>query len=632
MNYANTAKELLKAVGGTENIKTLTHCVTRMRFVLNDETLADDETVKAIPGVLGIAKKGGQYQVIIGNEVSVCYNEFMKLGNFGKSENISNEGNDKKKNLSLKGFVNGIIDVIAGSIAPILPAIVGCGMVRLVVTILDLLHVSQQLPTYQILTVIGDAGFYFLPILLAASAAEKFKCSKPLAMTLAAVLVHPTLISMFSEGSTTFLKMPVTAATYSSSIIPVLLITWVLSKIEPVIDHYFKGWVKTIFKPFLILLIGAPVALIVIAPIGTFLGDGLAWILTWLQVKAGWLTIGLLSAFMPLVVVAGMHYALIPNCLTTLGLYGFETLLGPTMLASNFSQAAASAAVAIKSKNKELKALAFTSSVSALVAGITEPALYGVTMRLKKPLIASMIGSGCAGLFAGIVGLQNYALITPSLVAIVQFVSADLPKNIIYAIITIAISIVVTFTLTLIFGWEEESNEIIDEKTNDIEESLEEMYHDVTDSEITSPLSGNVISLSDVDDETFASEVLGKGIAVQPSEGKIYAPFDGTVQMVFDTKHAMALCSDSGIELLIHIGLETVNLAGEGFYPLVQNGDKIKRGQLLMKYDLSMLKEKGYDVVTPVIVANSDNYAKIKTLSVGQKVSIKNKIICVTNK
>lgn len=627
MNYGDTAKELLKAVGGPENIRTLTHCMTRMRFVLKNESAVSDKTVKAIPGVLGVARKGGQYQVIIGNDVTQCYQEFMKLGNFGQNGEEPTE-NKKKEKLSVKGIVNGIIDAIAGSIAPILPAIIGCGMVRLVVTILDLLNVSAELPTYQILTVIGDAGFYFLPILLAASAAEKFKCSKPLAMTLAAILVHPTLVSMLAEGSTTFLKIPVTAATYSSSVIPVLLITWVLSKIEPVMDRYLKGWSKTIFKPLLVLIIGAPIALIILAPVGTFLGDGLAWILTWLQDKAGWLTIGLLSAFMPLVVMAGMHYALIPNCLTTLGLYGFETLLGPTMLASNFSQAAASAAVALKSKDKDMKALALTSSVSAFVAGITEPALYGVTMKLKKPLIASMIGSGCAGLFAGIVGLQNYALITPSLVAVVQFVSADLPRNILYAVITMVISVVVTFVLTLILGWEEAPAE--DKKENiETEEIREEIYRNVTDSDVTSPLTGKIVPLSSVEDETFAGEILGKGTAVLPSEGKVYAPFDGTVQMVFDTKHAMGLSSDSGIELLIHVGLETVNLGGEGFHPLVKDGEKIKRGQLLMEYDLPMLKEKGYDTVTPVIVTNSDDFKEITVLSVKEEVTKKDKILLV---
>ena len=225
------------------------------------------------------------------------------------------------------------------------------------------------------------------------------------------------------------------------------------------IDFNFKGWAKTIFKPTLILLIGAPLALIVLAPIGAWLGNGLAFVLNIGQEKFGWLMIALISAFMPLIVMAGMHYALIPNCLSTLGLYGFETILGPTMLASNSSQASACAAVALKSKDQDLKALAMTSSISALIAGITEPALYGVTMKLKKPLIASMIGSDCAGLFAGLVALRNYALVTPSLVAIVQFVSSDIPRNFLYAIITALISVVVTFVLTLIFGWEEEAGE-----------------------------------------------------------------------------------------------------------------------------------------------------------------------------
>lgn len=623
MNYAETAQKLLEAVGGESNIKTVTHCMTRMRFVLQDDTDIDDEMVKNIPGVLGVARQGGQYQVIIGNEVTQCYDEFMKLGSFGQG---GAEPEEKKK-LTPKGIVNGIIDAIAGSIAPILPAIIGCGMVRLVVTILDLLKVSSDLPTYQLLTIIGDAGFYFLPILLASSAAEKFKCSKPLAMTLAAVLVHPSLVTIFTEGSTTFLKIPVTAATYSSSVLPVLLITWVLGKAEPILDRYIKGWAKTIFKPLLILIVGAPIALIILAPIGTFLGDGLAFVLTWLQDKAGWLTIGLLSAFMPLIVMAGMHYALIPNCLTTLGLYGFETLLGPTMLASNFSQASASAAVALKSKNSELKALALTSSVSAFVAGITEPALYGVTMRLKRPLIASMIGSGAAGLFAGIVGLQNYALVTPSLVAIVQFVSADLPRNIIYAVITMAISIIVTFALTLILGWDDPA----DAQTEDtISEA--EYKEDLKDTEITSPLVGEARELSQVKDATFASEVLGKGAAVFPAEGKVYAPFDGTVQMVFDTKHALALRSDSGIELLIHIGLDTVNRQGKDFHPLVKNGDTIKRGQLLMNFDLEELKKAGYDMITPVLISNTDDFQEITADKSGQEVSQTDVILSVEKK
>lgn len=608
MGYGDTAASLLKEIGGEKNIVSVTHCQTRMRFVLKNESAVKDDAVKAIAGVIGVARKGGQYQVIIGTEVADCYGEFVKLGNFDSGQGTEEK---KEKRITPASVVNGIIDAIAGSLAPILPAIIGCGMVRLAVTILNLFQVSPELPTYQILVAIGDAAYYFLPILLAASAAKKFACSQTLAMTFAAILLHPNLTAMFAEGGVTFLTLPVGAATYSSSVIPALLMTWLLSKAEPVLDKYMKGWVKTIFKPALLLLVGAPICLIVVAPIGSFLGDGLALILTTLQAKIGWLLIGLVSAFMPLIVMSGMHYALVPNCITTLGTYGFETILGPTMLASNFSQASASAAVALKSRNKELKAVAFTSAVSAFVAGITEPALYGVTMRLKKPLIASMIGSGAAGLFAGIVGLQNYGMVAPAMISVIQFVSTDVKRNLLYALITILISVTVTFILTLALGWEDPVDEADQMETEDA--GVEDSGTDHADMGlvITSPLVGNVVPMDQVNDETFASGMLGAGVAIMPSVGKLFAPFSGTVNSIFDTKHAFGLISDSGIELLIHVGLETVTLKGRGFSPAVTPGQKVKRGELLMEFDLDMLKREGFDPITPVIVANSGGFKSV---------------------
>ena len=602
MDYAKTARELLPLLGGRENIKTVTHCMTRLRFVLKEESQVDDGKIKAVKGVMGIARKGGQYQVIIGNDVSVCFAEFSKLSDFGNASATEGAPAEKKK-ITPAGVVNGIIDAIAGSIAPVLPAIIGCGMVKLLITILDLAGVSAELPTYQFLSAMGDAAFYFLPLLIAMSAADKFGCSRPLTVTLTAVLLHPTFNAQIAEGSSSFLGLPVTAATYSSSVLPALLIAWVFSKAEPTLDRYMRGWVKTIFKPMLVLVIGAPVAFVILGPIGAVLGDGMAYGLAWMQNTAGWLAIGLLSAFMPLIVMAGMHYALIPNCLSTLGLSGFETLLGPTMLASNMAQASASAAVALRTKNRELKSVSFTSAVSAFVAGITEPAVYGVTMRLKRPLAASMIGSGCAGLFAGIVGLQNYALVTPALVALPQFISAELPMNFVYALITLAISVIVTFVLTLVFGWEDPAEE---------KDSAEEtaVIH-IPENVIAAPLSGEVKDLSACEDEVFASGTMGRGVIIEPSEGKVYAPCDGKIENFFETKHAIGILATNGAELLIHVGMDTVSLNGEGFTAHAKTGDHIRVGQLLLEFDMELIRSKGLPLTTPVIITNSDTYGEL---------------------
>ena len=620
MDYAKTAEALLKALGNEENIKTVTHCMTRMRFVLYDETIPKDETVKSIPGVLGVARQSGQYQVIIGNDVPICYREFMKLGAFGSGAGMEKEQPVHRK-VTLKTIVNGIIDAISGSIAPILPMIIGCGMIRLLGTILQLFGVSDTLPTFQIIQIIGDAGFYFLPIILAASAAAKFGCSPGLAMALTAVLVHPNLIGMFAQGNTSFLRLPVTATTYSSTVVPALLTTWLLSKTEPFFDRVMKGWVKTIFKPTLILLIGVPLMLVVAAPAGAFVGNGLAYSMAWMQETMGGVTLMLLSALTPLIVMAGIHYALVPSCLTNLGTIGFDTILGPIMLASNLAQASAAAMVAWRTRNKDLKALATTSSVSAAVAGITEPALYGVTLRLKKPFIASMIGAGAAGLFAGIVGLRNYALVTPALVSMVQFISPDIPQNIFYAGITAVISVVVTAVMTLVLGWEDpeeapDTEEAADtEKASDTEKDDREEAEKIPQDTFTSPLEGTLIPLSQVKDETFASGVLGQGVAVVPDKNEVYAPCDGTVTMIFDTKHAIGFKADSGMEMIIHIGLDTVQLNGKGFEPVVAAGQKVKRGELLLRFDRKLLMDEGYDITTPVIVADMQPFQRLELLA-----------------
>lgn len=610
--FENTVKEIFKEIGGRDNIKTVTHCQTRLRFALVDDSIVDDTKMKAISGVMGTARRGTQYQVIIGNDVQECYNEFCKLGNFGSQ--VKTERKEKKA-FSLKGWGSSVLDMITGSMAGVIPIILGCGMIKLLLIILTLLGVSAELPTYQILSIIGDAGFYFLPVLLAYNAAKKLDCSPIMAVIIVAVLIHPNFISMLAEGNSSFLKLPVFSASYSSTVIPALLSVWFLSKIEPMVDKVCKGWMKTVFKPTLLLLICVPVTILVLAPLGAVIGDGMAYVLNYMQAKAGWLTLGIYSALLPFVLLAGMHVAVFPYIFSNLDKLGYDMLQLPAMLAYNLSQGAACAAVAIRTKNKDLKAVATTSAISAMVAGISEPGLYGVTMRLRRPLYASMIGSGIAGLVIGFFHVKAFTFSNPSLMVIFMYASSEYSNNIIYAVIAAVISIVVTFIMTLIFGWDDPDEAEAALTRKKAEETTTE---DAGQYEICSPIIGEAVELSEVSDETFASGMLGKGIAVKPQVGKVIAPFDGVVEALFPTNHAIGLKSEAGdIEILVHVGIDTVELEGNGFKAFKKVGDTFKKGDVLTEFDIEFIKEKGFDTIVPIIVSNTDDCSEVETCGNG---------------
>lgn len=597
MNYEKTAKEIVRLLGGEDNIKSLTHCMTRLRFGLVDDFNVDDEKVKAIPGVLGVARTGAQYQVIIGNEVTNCYEEVTKLIHVGDS--VPKVSKDKKK-LTLKRIGSSILDYISGSIAPAIPVILGCGMVKILVIILDLLHVSNELPTYQILNFIGDTGYYFLPLILAYTASKKLGCHTTLSLAIVSILLHPEMSAMIAEKSTTFLGIPVTSASYGSSVVPALLTVWAISLIEPIMDKIFKSWTKTLLKPTVMLLICIPIELIVLAPLGALIGQGMAFVLSSAYSVAPWLTIGIYSAILPIVVMCGMHVAVFPYIFANLDTLGFDILQLPAMLAYNLGQAAAALAVAVKTKNKDLKATATAAAISAGVGGITEPALYGVTLRLRKPLIASMIASGITGVFIGLVGLKAFAFSGPCLLSFPMFASTEYASNFLMACIAAVLSVVITFVLTLVMGWDDPEDTTT--TTGEIE------------FEIGSPLDGKVIPLTEVKDETFAQEILGKGFAIIPENGNVYAPFDGTIIAIFPTKHAIGLKDTTGqIELMIHIGMNTVELNGEGYKTLHKVGDTVKKGELLIQFDKEFIESKGYDLTTPVVITNSADFTDIIT-------------------
>lgn len=613
MDYKVAAEKILRSLGGKDNVISLIHCMTRLRFTLKDESIVDDEAVKRIRGVVGIMKKAGQYQIIIGNDVGNVYAELCSLGGFsdktpGKPEKI------KEK----QGIFAMLMDTVSGIMTPVIPAMIGAAMIKVLLTLLPMLGIIQSAgETYQLLSVIGDGAFFFMPVLIAVSASRKFGTNVYYSASIALIMLHPNFISMMSQandmGETIhFLKvLPVTYAAYSYSVIPIILAVWSLKYVEQLVDQITPVITKNFLKPMLVVLIEAPIALIILGPLGAIMGNVLSSAVYFIHDKLGFIAIGLVAGIYPFIVMAGMHHAFTPIKLGMIATTGFENFICIGELCSNMAQGAASAAVALKSRNKDFKQIAGSSAFSALIAGITEPALYGVTLRLKKPMLGACIGAVAGGLFGGFFQMKCFGVATPAIVTVVQYVEEGRPMSLAIAALTIVITVVTAMIATLMIGFED----IVDEDEDEAEGELLLPGAKVSPMPqaimITSPLTGTQIPLCEVKDATFAKEVLGKGAAVLPSSGVVVAPFDGKVSVMFETGHAVGLVSDTGVELIIHVGLDTVNLNGRYFHPVKHTGDMVRQGETLLTFDLQEILDAGYDITTPVIVTNPDQYTEV---------------------
>ena len=618
MDYESVAKKILQRVGGAENVTGLVHCMTRLRFNLKDESIVDDEAVKKTKGVMGVMKKGGQYQIIIGNDVGYVYEELNKLGKFSNQVPKKKENSTEKKNI-----LTMLMDTISGIMTPVIPAIIGAAMIKVLLTLLPMIGVlNTSGDTYQLLTVIGDGAFFFMPVLIAVSASKKFGTNVYYAASITLIMLHPNFISMMTTAhdaneTIRFLGLiPVTYATYSYSVIPIILAVWSLKYVEKFVDKITPVITKNFLKPMLVVLIEAPIALIILGPLGAICGNVLSDVVYFIHDKLGFIAVGLVAGIYPFVVMAGMHHAFTPIKLGMIATTGYENFICIGELCSNMAQGAASLAVAIKSKNKDFKQIAGSSAFSALLAGITEPALYGVTLRLKRPMLGACIGAVAGGLFGGFFQLKCFGIATPAIVTIVQYVEESRPMSLLIAALTILITVIVAFIATMLIGFED----VVDE--DDEEEYFEEVKEEpeLTDGEeitVLNPLAGEIVSLNQVKDATFSQEILGKGVAVVPAEGVVYAPFDGKVDMMFETGHAVGLTSDKGVELLIHVGIDTVNLKGQYFHPMKKTGDEVKKGDVLLTFEKEKIEQE-YDLMTPVIISNTNRYQEIKAVKTGK--------------
>lgn len=602
MDYKKTAQEILKLVGGEKNVASVTNCMTRLRFNLNDAKNADVEAIKKIKGVQGVVTKNGQFQIVIGTDVGNVCNEIKKLGKF--EENAAADGEKDT------GIIAAFFGTLTAIFQPIIPALAGSGMIKALLALLVAFKlVDPGSQTYQIFNAFGDALFSFMPFILAFSAAKRFKCNPYVSAVLAGVLLHSSFTGL-NTGDPVHLFgfIPVTMISYGGSVVPILLIVWVQSYIEKIANKVSPKPVKIFLAPMITIIVTGIIGITIAGPLGNLIGQVIAIGFNWLNDYAGWVIPVLMGTFCPFFVMTGMHYCFAPIQTIQYATLGYGTILGPGMLASNIAQGTAALVVGAKSKNKDLKQLGFSSGVTGLM-GITEPALYGVNLRLKKPLYASMIGGCVAGLYAGITGIHTFSSTTAGIFALPVYIGGESFSNVINAAVTIIISMVVTAIATLIIGFDDPKEEITDDVIEEKEKTLAKSEGiKIT---IDSPVEGKIIPLSEVKDEVFSNEIVGKGAVVVPEKGEIHAPVEGEIASVFDTGHALGMVTKDGVELLIHIGINTVELKGKYFQIHAKQGDHVKKGDLLLSFDIDGIKNAGYDVTTPILVSNTSDYMDI---------------------
>ena len=554
MNYQELGSKILTLVGGKENVIGLTHCATRLRFNLKDESKAQTDTLKKTPGVLGVVVSGGQYQIVIGNDVNHVYKPIAEKCNLTQNGGAAkNDG--EKKSIGAK-----LIDTITGIFTPVLPAITAAGMLKAVLSLLVAFKlVDTTASTYQVINFMADAAFYFLPILLANSAAKKFGCNPYLAMMLGGMLLHPNFVNMVtaSQESGEAIKLffiPIYNASYSSSVIPIILTVWFMSLVEPVADRISPKPIKFFTKPLITALIAGAAGLAVLGSVGYIIASWIASGVTMLNTYVSWLVPLILGGVFPLLVMTGTHYGIIPIGINNRMTIGFDTIVYPANLASNIAQGAATFAVAVKTKKNEVRQVASSAGITA-VCGITEPALYGINMRFKTPLISACIDGACGGLFMGLFTVKNYGGGSPGLMTLPGYIGGDILRDLILACIGAAIAFAVAFIISFVLYKDKD-----DEETSPVSggapetASAESAETDKGDSassgtvtNICAPVKGKLVPLSNVNDPTFAEEILGKGAAVLPEDGNFVSPFKGTVQTVFGTRHAIGLVSDTGV-------------------------------------------------------------------------------------
>ena len=612
MDYKTVAANILKNVGGAENVTDLTHCFTRLRFVLKNEELANKAVIEKLEGVIQVVVAGGQFQVVIGTKVNKVYDEILPMVNLS-GEKVEAE----------KGSIwNSILQGISKIFTPLVPAIAASGLIKGLLAIASRMGwVADTNSTYILLNTASNVIFYFMPVFLAYTTAKTMKCNKINAMVLGAFLCHPVIDALIQDVSnpSTIFGLPVIKKaftigesvkvfSYVESVIPIILTVIALSYLEKMLKKIIPDMLEIVLVPGLSLIIMLPVMLVVLGPVGIYVGYAIQWLYQTLYSFSPILGGTIVGGLWGVCVIFGAHRALLPIGLNDVALTGTNTLMCFAGSA-NFAQAGAALGIALKTKNKDMKQVAVAATIPAFLVGITEPAIYGCNLRLKKPMVCAVIAGAVGGAIMGIGHAVNTGFANNGILTIMTYYGeGTLFSQFMAYLIGIVVAFVGAAALTYIVGFEDLSND----------ENEVQSLPTLKEGSITSPVIGNAMKLTDVKDEVFSSEAMGKGIAVMPTENYVVAPEDCKVSVIFPTKHAIGLTLDNGVELLIHIGMNTVELNGKYFEQHVEVGSRVSKGTKIVSFDKKAIEKEGYDMTIPVVVTNSTEFKIIQTVDSGK--------------
>ncbi|MCG8154697.1 PTS beta-glucoside transporter subunit IIABC [Brenneria goodwinii] len=609
MKYKTLASEILEGVGGRENVNNVIHCATRLRFKLKDSKKANISALKNNPGIIMVLESGGQFQVVVGNHVGDVYQDFLDVSGISESAsaNAENQDGGNKENL-----LSRFIDIIAGIFTPLMGVMAASGILKGFLALsLACGWLVESSGTYKLLFSASDALFYFFPIILGYTAGKKFGGNAFVTMAIGGALVHPTMIAEFNAMSAAdyqplhFLGIPITFINYSSSVIPIIFAAWVSCKLEKPLNAFLHANIRNFLTPALCLLITVPLTFLAIGPVTTWLSYQLAHGYQLIYGANQTIAGGFMGGLWQIFVMFGLHWGFVPLMINNLSALGHDTLIAvltPAVLA----QAGAALGVSLRTKDAKLKGIA-GSAFPAGIFGITEPAIYGVNLPLRRPFIFGCIGGALGSAIAGYFGTTQYSFGLPSIFAFTQIIPpTGMDITVWGGIIGTAVSFVFSAVASYLFGIKKEP--VAETQTA---EAVQKSAAPVRQQSVNSPIEGETHPLEQVSDQTFASGLMGKGIAIKPRSGRVVSPVNGTVASLFKTNHAIGLESADGAEILIHVGIDTVKLNGQYFTAHVKTGDVVKQGDLLVEFDYQAIEAAGYDTITPIIITNSDDYIDV---------------------
>ena len=604
-NFKNIATDILNSVGGKDNISDIYHCATRLRIVVNNPDLVDQEKLKKVDGIKGVVIKGQEIQSFIGTKVNEYYSKLVPELHLNEKVNLKQ---DKSEKLTFKNALSKVLDFISGIVLPIMPVIVAAGFLLAILNMCKTFFgMNPKSGTAIVLTSIASAGFYYIPIFVGFQSAIKMKIPAAMGAFLGAIL---TFSDINNVSGLSFLGIHLPKMQYNGTLLTSILGVILLALIYKLFDKVMPKEITYFFTPLLSILIAAPLTLVIIGPISNNISFAIAGCFNWLSAKANWLAFTLYSALNPILVMFGIDKGFVPIAMNNVSELGYDTLIYPAALPSNAAMGAAAIAIAVFSKKKITKGEGFSAGFTGLM-GITEPSIFGFLLPYRRALIGAISGGAIGGLVGGILHIKQGALMAPGFISLISyFVGKNPTLNFTCGIITWLTGIISSFVITTILLKSDKNRDqnvlfkndtkIIVKKENSISRPIKAVEN------FSAPVSGKVIPLNQVNDDMVAQKILGDGFAIIPSNGKIYSPVNGTISSIFKTKHAICLKSDNGLDILLHLGIDTVELKGKPFDILVKEKDKVERGQLIGKMDIKQITDAGKDPTVLVLITSKD--------------------------